>query len=198
VKLAYDHLHEHRLDAHSPFWLGGLSESLRWDRARFDAFWALHPLEYHDLRMHGRWTKTPRWQQAYGRDYVYSGSRNDAQPILPCLAPLLRWARRAVEPRLNGLLVNWYDGALGHYIGRHHDSVAGLVSDAPIVMISLGERRSLRFRLAGGRGFRDFPVADGSVAVLPLATNARWKHEVPASKRLVGRRISVTLRAFAE
>jgi hypothetical protein len=36
------------------------------------------------------------------------------------------------------------------------------------------------------------------VVVLPLATNARWKHEVPASKRLVGRRISVTLRAFAE
>jgi alkylated DNA repair dioxygenase AlkB len=191
-------LAEQRLDAESPLWLWQLPERLRPDAAGFAALWALHPPDYHEIESFGRRVATPRWQQAYARDYVYSGSRNDAQPIPPALEPLLDWSREALEPRLNGVLVNWYDGALGHYIGRHHDSVRGLLADAPIAMISLGERRSLRMRRPGRPGFRDFELRDGSVVVLPLVTNARWKHEVPASKRQRGRRISVTLRAFAD
>lgn len=146
--------------------------------------------------MMGRWLKTPRWQQAFERDYVYTGSRNDALPTPALLQPFLRWAREALDPRLNGMLLNWYDGARGHYIGRHRDSVVGLVPDSWIVTISLGERRVFRFRRPGQPGFEDFPLEDGTVAVVPLATYARWTHEVPASRRLLGRRISVTLRAF--
>ena len=147
--------------------------------------------------MAGSWTKTPRWQQAYERDYVYSGSRNGALSLAPILAPLRDWARHAVDARLNGVLVNWYDGSLGHYIGRHRDSVRGLIPDSLIVTISLGEERAFRLRPYEGRGFTDLPLVDGAVVIVPLATNERWKHEVPASKRRRGRRVSVTLRSFA-
>jgi alkylated DNA repair dioxygenase AlkB len=189
-------LAEQWLDPESPIWLSRLPDWLRPDAAGFAALWELHPPDYHELWMHGRRVKTPRWQQAYGRDYVYSGSRNGALPIPAALEPLLAWGREALEPRLNGVLLNWYDGALGHYIGRHHDSVRGLLPDGCIVTISLGERRVFRMRRDGRPGFLDFELCDGSVVVVPLATNARWKHEVPASRRLRGRRISVTLRAF--
>lgn len=187
---------EQRLDAESPIWLGALPARLRAGDEIFEALWALHPPDFHEIRMLGRWVKTPRWQQAYDRDYVYTGSRNDARPTPALIEPLRAWAREAIDPRLNGVLVNWYDGARGHYIGRHRDSVQGLVPESRIVTISLGERGVLRFRRLGRRGFRDFELADGSVAVVPLTTNARWSHEVPASRRRPGRRISVTLRVF--
>ena len=64
----------------------------------------------------------------------------------PILEPFLTWAKEAIDGRLNGVLVNWYDGSLGHYIGRHRDSRVNMVSGAPIVTISFGEERI--FRLA--------------------------------------------------
>jgi hypothetical protein len=39
-------------------------------------------------------------------------------------------------------------------------------------------------------------VVNNSVLVLPHATNIAFTHEVPASKQRMGRRISVTVRAF--
>jgi hypothetical protein len=78
--------------------------------------------------MHGRPIKTPRWQQAYGADYHYTGRTNAALSVPAILEPLHHWARQAIDDRLNGLLLNWYDGALGHYIGPHHDSTKKMVT----------------------------------------------------------------------
>ena len=86
------------------------------------------------------------------------------------LAPLLAWLRHAVDARLNGVLVNWYDLSLDHYIGRHKDSPVGLVEGAPIVTVSYGisrtfvlERRSKRLELELG---------DGTVVISRLAPPA--------------------------
>ncbi|TXF90840.1 2OG-Fe(II) oxygenase [Neolewinella aurantiaca] len=163
----------------------------------FDELWDMHPDEYHTLVMHGKEVKTPRWQQAYGRDYRYSGSRNNAVPITPQLQQFLDWSRANVDERLNGFLLNWYDGAAGHYMGKHRDSRTGLIPDTPIVTISLGEDRIFRFRPWGGQGFKDTLLTDGSALVIPWDTNLAWTHEVPKSKKYTGRRVSVTLRAFS-
>ena len=187
---------EHRLDAGSPILMGRLPARLRAHDDRFEELWALHPSEFHEAPLFGRLVKMPRWQQTFGCDYIYTGSRSNALPVPVAIEPVLRWARGTIDGRLNGVLVNWYDGARGHYIGRHHDKVEELVHDAPIVTISLGERRVFRFRCPGQPGYTDFDFEDGAVAIVPMTTNASCTHEVPASKRLVGRRISVTLRAF--
>lgn len=162
----------------------------------FRDLWALHPEEYHTLVMHGKEVKTPRWQQAYGYSYEYTGSKNNALPLPESLQAFLHWARENVDDRLNGLLLNWYDGASGHYIGKHRDSRTGLVPDTPIVTISLGEERVFRLRPWRGAGFKDTLLTDGSALVMPWATNLSWTHEVPKMKKYTGRRVSVTLRAF--
>lgn len=186
----------HDLDGRHAFYAGRLPEALAVDAARFEELWAMHPGEYHVIRMHGRPVKTPRWQQAYGRDYHYTGRVNAALPAPPLLEPLLAWGREAVDARLNGILLNWYDGALGHYIGPHHDSTRNLAIGAPIVTVSLGEERVFRLTLPKTKQRRDFPAADGTVFVTPYDTNLAWKHEVPKSAGRRGRRVSVTLRAF--
>jgi alkylated DNA repair dioxygenase AlkB len=167
--------------------------------ARFAALWELHPDRFHEITQPftGRTIPLPRWQQAFGRDYRYSGGVNRALPIPPILEPYLGWARQRFDARLNGLLLNWYDADLGHYIGPHRDSIVGLVEGAPIVTVSLGAARRFRLR-PKGEAFVDLPATDGAVFVLPWETNLNLKHEVPHRASDVGRRISITLRAFAD
>lgn len=167
------------------------------DPSWFERFWNQHPAEYHQIIMHGRPVKTPRWQVAYGRDYEYTGAVNPAVPITADIQVFLLWAQSAIAPALNGVLVNFYDGAFGHYIGAHRDSTKNLDPAAPIVIVSAGEARLFRLRRWRGDGRKwDVLVEAGSVLVLPYQTNLIFTHEVPASKRLTGRRISMTFRAF--
>lgn len=182
--------------AASAFLVGSLPPALQLDAPSFEALWRLHPAEYHEIQMYGRPVKTPRFQQAYGADYHYTGRVNRALPLPEILAPYLAWGQGAIDARLNGVLLNWYDGALEHYIGPHRDSTVGMREGAPIVTISLGETRTFRLRPWKQPGKVDFPATDGAVFVLPYATNLAWTHEVPASKRQCGRRVSITLRGF--
>lgn len=183
-------------DGHA-FHSGRLPQALLWNEALFAAGWAMHPDDKHQILMHGRLVETPRWQQAYGADYHYTGRVNRALPVPPLLEPLLGWVRAQIDQRLNGALLNWYEGP-GHYIGPHHDSVKHMAQGAPIVTVSFGETRV--FRLTRGKGADaqtiDFPAPDRTLFVLPFDTNLAWKHSVPKSARYIGRRISVTLRAF--
>jgi alkylated DNA repair dioxygenase AlkB len=176
--------------------VGTLPDELRADHARFEDLWAIHPDDYHVIQIHGRPVKTPRWQQAYGADYHYTGQTNVALPVPTDLEPFHDWSRRTIDERLNGLLLNWYDGKLGHYIGPHHDSTKNMVDGAPIVTVSLGETRTFRLTHPRLKTRSDFIAEDGSVFVMPFDTNLAWKHSVPKSAKRLGRRISITFRAF--
>ncbi len=192
----YAEFETHVLDDGHRFFVGRLPGDLLPDAAGFESLWGLHPDDYHVIQMHGRPVKTPRWQQAYGADYHYNGRTNAALPVPPILEPLHGWARQAIDGRLNGILLNWYDGASGHYIGPHHDSTKNTVPGAPIVTISLGEERLFRLTHPRLKATRDFPVEAATVLVMPYDTNQTWKHAVPRLTRYRGRRISATLRAF--
>lgn len=176
--------------------LGRLPPELLPDAAGLAALWDLHPPEYHVITMHGRPVATPRWQQAYGADYHYTGRVNRGEPLTPTMQPYLAWARAAVDPRLNGLLFNWYDAEHAHYIGKHRDSTKGMIDGAPIVTISLGASRLFRLRPWRGAGKLDLEAEHGAVIVIPYTTNLLWTHEVPHRAADRGRRISITLRAF--
>jgi alkylated DNA repair dioxygenase AlkB len=188
----------HQLEGEYQIWLGKLPSDIAFDSSQFEQLWSLHPEEFPDIRIHGRTVKTPRWQEIYGADYYYTGRKHAAAQLPPLLDPLVAWAQAAIDPRLNGIVVNWYDGSLGHYIGPHRDSRQNMIVGAPIVMISAGETRTLRMRPWKQSAPRlDFPVANAAVALLPYATNLAWTHEIPRSACCQGRRVSITLRGFA-
>lgn len=165
----------------------------------FEDLWRLKPSERPWITIHGRRVQIPRWNQAFARDYRFSGQVSVALAI-PCLLDrLTQWVQEQVDSRLNGLLLNWYDSSTNDYIGPHHDKTTGLVPDSPIVTISFGTPRI--FRLTRGktpdREVRDFKATAGTVFVMPWNTNKEWKHEVPHRKGDSGRRVSVTFRAFS-
>ena len=189
----------HRLFERYPFFVGTLPPDLvRVAKTQFESLWNLHPEKSNEILIHGRMVPIPRKQQAYGRDYYFSGTVNEALPVPELLAPFLAWVREAIDTRLNGLLLNWYDGTKAHYIGAHRDSRKGLVTGSPIVTISVGEERTFRLRLPKEKGFVDFEATAGTVFSMPWETNLGVKHEVPHTAQSKGRRISITARAFAD
>ena len=184
------------LDDTASVLVGRLPDALVPDAAGFARLWSLHPDTFHVIKMHGKDVRTPRWQQAYGADYRYTGNTNRALPIGEELAPLHTWIRE-IDPRLNGLLLNWYDAEHGHYIGKHRDSTINMIEGAPIVTISLGAERVFRIRRwKGDATTHDIPTGNGTVIVMPYAVNLAWTHEVPHNAKAAGRRISLTARAF--
>ena len=44
-------------------------------------------------------SKATKTQQAYGRDYQFSGTVSPALPVPTLLAPYLAWAKAAIDPR---------------------------------------------------------------------------------------------------
>lgn len=81
----------HHLADGLQIWEGKVPEALAWSDAIFSRFWSLHPEQYHTVKMFGKPTFTPRWQQAYGANYRYTGSINNALPIPRALLPILLW-----------------------------------------------------------------------------------------------------------
>lgn len=193
-----DDFERNELDQRHALYGGRLPDELCLDETGFAELWNLHPDEYHEVHLHGRRVKTPRWQQSYGRNYHYSGQVHEALPMPSIVGPLVEWSQSTIDPRLNGVLLVWYDDTLGHYIGKHRDSTTNMVPGAPIVTISFGAERVFRLRPWKGRGFHDFPTKDGRVFVMPYDTNLAWTHEVPKRASETGRRVSVTLRAFED
>jgi alkylated DNA repair dioxygenase AlkB len=185
-----------RLDESFHIEIMQLPRELRCPTSEFDKFWQKHPPGFNSIHIHGKKIKIPRYQQAFGRDYAFSGSVAEASAIPDMLEPVLHWSQAEIASDLNGLLVNWYEPSLGHYIGQHRDSEKGLRPGSPIVMVSLGGDRLLRLRSSGGEGRRDIAISDGTIVVIPWETNRAWTHGVPRLKRFIRRRISVTLRCF--
>ena len=166
----------------------------------FESLWELHPSTFPEIQIHGKRVPIPRWQQAYGVDYHFSGQISAALPVPDEVQPVLDWCQSRISPALNGLLLNWYDGRQRHYIGRHRDSTRGMLPCSSIVTVSLGEERIFRLQQwphYAGAMPTDFRTGNGSVFILPWDTNRTFTHEVTSSTRLTGRRISITVRAFA-
>lgn len=184
----------HELAAGFCLYTGCLPEELRPSPEAFEVLWGMHPTTLADVMTGGQVREGSRWHQAYGHDYRFAGYSSLAKPVPTALRGLLAWAQGAVDSRLNGLLVNWYDAAFEHRIGQHKDSPVGRVVDSPIVTISLGAART--FRMFVRRRWIEFRKGDGDVVVLPEATNRKFAHAVPHLPGDEGRRISVTIRAF--
>ena len=160
----------------------------------------------------------PRWAAAYGVSYAFSQQVARATPIDAAPAParrreLRRWESvlrplrggGGAEPAwaLNGALLNWYDGELGHYIGRHADDERQLAAHAPIVSLSFGAPRRFRFTRAGADWAKHEKVVvelgDGDALVMGGQTQRTHKHEIMKLRQRDprGRRVNLTLRAFA-
>lgn len=168
-------------------YVGRLPRELEPSADAFEELWALRPPASPNAIVN-------RLTRAYGRDYAYSGKVENAAPTPEQFRPYADWMRAAVDARIDGLLVNWYDAAIAARIAAHKDAKNGRVPGAPIVIASLGAART--FLLFAKKRVVPLRVLSGTVVVLPDAVNDRVAHAVRHQEDDVGRRISITGRAF--
>jgi alkylated DNA repair dioxygenase AlkB len=162
--------------------------------------------------MFGREMDVPRWQATFGHDYTFAGVAHKALPLPECLQEMIASFNATSYVTegppgfvFNEALVNWMDDG-SEYIGAHSDALEDLHVvrgwETTIVGVSLGATRTLRLRPKKGmNGYpRDFELCDRTVYVMGGKTQYTHTHEIPkiGGKRIIGPRVSVTLRCFKE
>ncbi len=180
-------------------WIDVGSFSLDFD---FDILWNLHPTEYSTVRIYGKILKTPRWQASFGKSYYFSGINHKSLPVHHELEPFIAWANSFEEygGLFNQVLMNWYANG-HHYIGKHSDDETQLVSNSPIISISLGYESKFRIRnKSNNKIIRDFILKNGDFIVMGGKMQNYYTHEIVkvSGKKgdSVGKRINITFRQF--
>lgn len=152
------------------------------------------------LKVFGRWHRTPRLVSFVGDDgvaYRYSGQRHLAQPWPAPLLELKQRLQTDFALHFNSALLNFYrDG--NDSMGWHSDDEPEL-GDAPaIASLSVGALREFRLRPFPGRSQRDcspqtISLASGSLLLMLPPTQHYWQHCLPRRAHR-GPRINITFR----
>ena len=191
--------------------------------ADFETLWSRKPEKRGVVRMLGKETKLARWQQAYNLPYYFSGMIHEAIPLPDEFKPFLEELRAShynefCSTGFNGVFVNWYEDG-SDYIGPHSDDVRQLVKgpegNTLIYSLTLQEGPGHRiFRIKPklpqkgslptelrkklGRQRTDIQLKHGLVVMMGGQCQRDFKHQVPPTKKKVGRRINITIRCFWE
>ena len=172
----------------------------------------IRPAELGKIVMFGKLTDTPRYHQAVGKDYHFTGVRHSSAAYPPCVEELQRWAndrRGDWEPHaakattndvpcFNSGLINWYMSG-NHYMGPHCDDERSLHPGSPIFSFTVGQTRVFRIREVGtGKIVRDIDLRSGEWLVMGGAMQTYFKHEVVKVNgdkgARMGPRVNITFR----
>lgn len=184
---------------HLPGWL----QACGWDTTELRRQ-LLHdlPWDQPEVTVYGRRHPTPRltcWVADPGCTYRYSGLNQAISPWTPELSDLRALLQQRLGLHCNSLLLNRYRTGADR-MGWHADDEPELDPAAPIMSLSLGISRPLRFRprpgdrLVEGQGPITVELADGDLLLMDPPSQRHWQHGLPARLRLLGERINLTFR----
>lgn len=176
----------------------------------FDRAFELHPGERDTIKINGKESKVPRWQQSYGEIH-------EAKPLPDIYQRLVEEILQETGgPKPNQFLVNWYQNG-SDYIGAHSEDerqmVRGPRGESTVYSVTLQEDPGNRiFRLKPkvpkkgalpeaerellDKERIDIELRHGLVIIMGGLCQVQYKHQVPATEESVGRRINLTMRCF--
>jgi DNA oxidative demethylase len=182
-------------------WLEKGKLSIKLNKEQYQSLWDSHPVERNEIFIFNKYHKVPRWQQAYGQNYKFSGNTSIAQPITEMLEKYINWANMNEKKQgriggLNGILVNWYqDGE--HYIGWHSDDESQLDQKASIYTISLGATRTFKIReKKNKKNVTNYELENNDFLIMGGEFQKHYQHHIPKRKKCKHSRISITIRKF--
>jgi alkylated DNA repair dioxygenase AlkB len=131
-----------------------------------------------------------------GCSYRYSGLQQAIHPWTAELEILRQLLLDELGVRFNSLLLNRYrDGA--DRMGWHADDEPELDHLAPIVSLSMGAARDLRFRPRhGSEAAFAVRLGDGDLLVMDPPSQRHWQHALPPRARVRQERINLTFRVI--
>ena len=126
------------------------------------------------------------WYGDDGKNYVYSGIRNQPLPWTTLLLRLKARAEAFAESAFNSVLLNYYrDG--GDSVGWHADNEPELGERPVIASLSFGATRTFELRKRTTGKVAKLALASGSIVVMRGTTQQHWVHRVPKEPGRAGR-----------
>lgn len=162
-------------------------------------------LEAVEILMGGRLVKIPRKQAGFG-DFIFnynSITHVGKNHLTEDMNSLIKWFKENIKskPELetNFCFVNWYEDN-SQYIGYHSDKETNLVTDQPIISVTLYDdpKNEWPFRLRckkTGKTYQQY-LKHGSIVAMLGDCQKRFTHSVPKLKSNKGQRINMTFRTL--
>jgi alkylated DNA repair dioxygenase AlkB len=170
------------------------------DRA-LERLWCELQWSQREITLFGRRLMQPRliaWYGEPGAVYSYSGLTLAPLPWHPLLQKLRRRVEEFSGSRFDSVLANAYRDGMDS-MGWHSDDEKELGPEPVIASLSLGAPRRFLLRprtgpAGGPRAAIALPLAHGSMLLMKGASQQRFQHALPRTKRAVGLRINLTYR----
>lgn len=150
-------------------------------------------------------TKTVKWDErmtarktaSFGNAYNYSQINYPYQDFLPELEIINKNIKASIGFEPNNCLINYYlDGK--SKMGYHSDQTDILETDTGIVIVSIGETRTLKFKnIENPEELLHYELTSGSLVYMTQDIQSFWQHSIPKSDTSKGR-ISLTFRKMKE
>ena len=156
---------------------------------------SLKPSEQHEIMIFGKTHKIPRFQQVFGKDYVFSNTVSHALPIPESFFKVIKFFNAKYNCLFNMMLINWYLNGQ-NYIGMHSDNEKQIIENSPIVTISFGATRKFIVQEKQTKERTIYPLHHNDVLVMSGEFQKTHKHGIPKQLNVKDPRISITLRCF--
>lgn len=171
-----------------------------------DELWSSHPVGFQKIKMFGKDIEIPRYQQAYGRSYRFSGIETEALEETALIERIQRelnvLSEETEDFKFNMCLCNWYEPE--HYIGPHSDDTRQLVPGSPIACLSWGATRVFTLTSKAKTDTcsvvkkKRITINSGDLIIMGGDCQGTHKHEIEKLKKgeARGNRVSLTFRCF--
>ena len=182
---------------------GYIPKYLQLNDNQYETLWNMHPVKQNKVLIYNKLVKVPRWQQAYGKNYSFTGNTVIAKPLTEQLKKYIDWANKnelenGRTGELNGILINWYQDG-NHYIGWHSDDERQLNKNSPIYTISFGAKRTFKIREKyNKKNVTNFELENNNFFIMGGNFQKYFQHQIPKRKKCSNTRISITIRSFLD
>lgn len=156
------------------------------------------PTYKHKIKIYNKEVEIPRFQQAYGKDYPYSGTVSKSKEMPDVIVKIKNIISKLYpDIDFNMCLVNWYLTG-DDYISFHADDENVFHENTPVVGVTFcyGESRKLKIKVKDTKEtVANVRLTNGSLYVMEGNFQKEFLHGVPKQKKC-GKRISLTFRSF--
>tara|TARA_B110000967_G_C18708754_1_gene471616 strand:+ start:62 stop:664 length:603 start_codon:yes stop_codon:yes gene_type:complete len=155
------------------------------------------PWKEDDIRVYGKVFKQPRLTAFFAnneKSYGYSNISMIPHKFTPILNSLKQKIETATKTTFTSCLLNLYrDGKDSN--GWHADDEKELGVNPVIASVSLGAERIFHLKHKNNKALKHkLILQNGSLLMMKGATQHHWLHQIPKTKKPIGKRINLTFR----
>jgi alkylated DNA repair dioxygenase AlkB len=150
-----------------------------------------------EMKMYGKIVKLPRltaWYGDNGKDYSYSGIEQKGRGWTKELQEIRERIQNHSGIKFTSVLCSLYRNG-NDSVSWHRDNEKVLRVNPVIASVSFGATRVFRFRHVDDHSVvRSVELTSGTYVLMKGETQHKWEHQIPASKKILTPRISLTFR----